>query len=263
MTETKRLNPGRVIFSLAVVVVVFYARFKFVGREAWLDQVGPVSWFGLEWMLRPGPWALLFGLHVVAASLFALRRFELAAGSVAFVVLGLHASADMSMRQVVMPNAGLALMGPLLAAWLVGQALWRGRTSAERDRNAQELLFGVFGAVLFLAAWAKLAATGPGWIDGRTHCLVIFENSLDDVGFTGGIRRWVAHHPWMCSAGTVFAWVIEFCGIAMIFERARLVVAVAVSLMFVSFAAVLGIYEIEWILVPPALAIWGLAGNRS
>lgn len=216
--------------------------------------------------LTQGPgWVALLGVHVAAAVAFLLRWREAVAGAVLLACLAVEVSLELSVRQIFMPHLETMLASDVLLAWLIGLGVGRlrGLEGAARDRFAHEVTAGVFGALLTISALSKLRLSGLGWVDGPTHCAVIYEHALMASGPLATFRFAVADTYALCSAGAVYALLTELLGVLFVLPALRKPHALAVVLLFAFLAVFQGIWEVSWALMAVGLAFSQLGGRED
>ncbi len=145
-----------------------------------------VAGVDLGWLLEGAPWMLGAALYFGAAAAFVLRRAQITTGLFLVVALGLLGEAERQVRGDVMPPLVTLLGATVILAWLAGRYL-PGGSAEERAERGHELACGVLAAHLFLAALAKLALSGPGWVDGEVHALLIYERADGALLFLGDL----------------------------------------------------------------------------
>lgn len=218
----------------------------------------------LSFLLQPAAWSGLGVLYFAALAAFLLRIREDLAGWAVFAVLAVLVTLEMSTRDIFMPNLESMLGGDMLLAWLVGRAVAerRGLTGAEQDAYAHEVVAGVFGALLTIAAGSKLAAAGLDWVAGTRHCSVMYEHGMLRGGALGAARLAIAEQYWLCSIGAVYVLVVEGVGFAMIWPALRRTYATLLAFVFLFLAAFLAIFEVSWPMMGFALA-WSSFGGHT
>jgi hypothetical protein len=190
---------------------------------------------------------------------FLFRRRELASGAFAFAVLTVSAVLELTVRGVRIPGLELLLPGNLLAAWLVGLAVARWRGAPDPDDEAHEVVCGVLGATLVLAAGCKLWYGGLDWVGGRPLALIVYERSFGAAPGIADVRLAFAERPWLGALGASFTLVTEAAGGLFVVPRLRRTVAALLVPLFVGLFVLMGILHLVWVALPLALA-WSHLG---
>jgi hypothetical protein len=148
----------------------------------------------------------------------------------------------------------------VLGMTLLGLGLGVAAFEAERFRRRFTLGFTYFfiGLGYTSAAFCKLIATGPAWVDGSHLQLWIYEKSVDVFAATGTFNFTFAQslaleHYWIATAFLIVGLVTEFFAIAMWWPRFRIPTVLAVLGMhagiYVTMRIVFSITTIELILL--------------
>jgi len=114
---------------------------------------------------------------------------------------------------------------------------------------------GVVGGAYFLAGVSKVREAGLRWLHPSHLALILLERSHRGAPWQRALRRRLANTPVLCAAGAGLALAIELAGPAFWVPEFRMPYAVAAGAMQVGFALILGFWELEWILLLPALAL--------
>ena len=181
------------------------------------------------------------------------------------LMMAIFVGLEMSIRQVFMPQLESMLAGGLLGTWLVARAIAKrsGLGAVEQDNIGHEAVAGTFGAMMVLAAGAKLYLPGLNWFDGAAHCAMMYEHELlSPSSVLGPIRSLLLEHVQFCAAGAVYALGVEALGVAMIWPSLRKYYAVVVVTVFVALEVLYGIFEVSWPLMACALA-WSHLGEPN
>ncbi len=219
-----------------------------------VHRVGPLAWFDGSVLLAPSIWLVLGLLYWLSVVAFVLGRWERLTGAWIFVWLGGMGLLEMGVRTDSMPPLVNLMGANLVLAWLIGSNVPASREVQER--RGQDLMCGVFGAMLTLAGISKLRHAGWNWFDGNVHALFIWERAQPLVAppFMLELRMWLAQHPFWAGIGATYAVLVECLGGLFVVERFRKPFAIAVMLMFFSMNLSLGLGEQGWVAVPLALA---------
>ena len=193
---------------------------------------------------------------LVAASALALGRARGAAELTLVFLLHAAAVLEASGRGTAMSTVEVLLIGQVLAARVVARAIAL-RGGGDADALARELACGAVAAAFFVAAIAKLAATGLSWVSPASQTLLVYERQASVLAPVAALRSWLVEHPLVVGAGATFSLAVELSGPAFIVPRLRLAWAIAALSMFASVAIALGVVQITWAALPLALAVWG------
>ncbi len=237
---------------LAVCIALAFVRsathLATVGHPVHLDGFRPEA---RHWRRLVLPTAGIVG---AAAALAVSLPLAMGLAFVTLTGLALREAADWGRGLV--PSLGqygptAAALGGWLVAWLVAGSQ---PTDARLDA-AWAAACGVLGGAYLLAGVSKVQQAGWAWVRPQHLGLVLLERSHRGAPWQRRARRWMAHQPALCAAGAGLALLIELAGPAFCVPELRLPYAAAAGAMQLGFALLLGFWEIEWLLLLPALAL--------
>ncbi len=181
--------------------------------------------------------ALISGL--VALGFVRLGRWSYAG---AFALLLVQYAARYSLGEI--PHSA-NVAGTVLLAFALAPPLFE----AARHQRRFAVGFSVFfvGLGYTLAAWSKLIATGPGWVDGRHLWIWLHEKGIDAAAKTGvfafnPVQEWALDEVWIATAFLTVGLLTEFFAFGMWFRRFRLPVGLAVIGLHVGIKLTMGIF---------------------
>lgn len=174
-----------------------------------------------------------------AITLFALASFfrvpyvRRAGYAVALFLLLVQYAARYSLGEI--PHSGNTVGMALLAFSIASVAF--GFTSEAR-RFAMGFTYFFLGLGYTLAAWCKLIATGPTWVDGRHLWMWINEKSIDAMAKSGvlefnALQELLLDSHFLATAVLTFGLVTEFFAFLMWWRRFRMPVMLAVLVLHI------------------------------
>jgi hypothetical protein len=134
---------------------------------------------------------------------------------------------------------GIALLALALAPPLFD-------SETERRRFAIGFMIFFVGLGYTLAAWSKLIATGPMWVDGRHLWIWVYEKGIDAAAKTGvfafnPVQQLVLSDYWIATAFLSIGLLTEFFAFLMWWRPFRLAVGLAVLGLHVGIKLAMGI----------------------
>ncbi len=149
--------------------------------------------------------------------------------------------------------------GACLSGWLVADValIASGVPVADARRLAWNAGCGVMAGAYVLAAITKVRTSGLSWVRAERQALLIAERAFWGPPLVRGLRLAIARsRSWSTLAG-LFGLGVELAALAFVVPEARVPVAAAVIALHLGFMALLGYFEIEWLVVLVALLFLG------
>ena len=165
---------------------------------------------------------------LVTLGFFRTPRLERVAYALAFVLLLFQYAARYSLGEI--PHSanmlGMALLGVALGFGAFG-------INTAARRFALGITYFYIGLGYSLAAWSKLIATGPLWVDGRHLWLWIYEKAIDSMAKTGSfdlnwVQELLLQSRLLATAFLAFGLLCEFLAFLVWWRRFRLPVMMGI-----------------------------------
>lgn len=261
----KRPSIARVWLSISLLLCWVSTLIMTFGMSSLNHRAGLARVLPLEWLLSTPVWTLYSAIYLLCLGAFLFRFREERAGWLLMGGMAVNVGLEMSLEKVLMPQLEVMLAGGLLGSWLIAR-LWAARTGLDEHQKNElghEAMVGTFAAMLVLAAASKLHLSGISWLNGATHCAVMFEHDLLSPSVVWSpIRQMLSHELWACSLGAGGALGIELLGVLMLWPAMRKWYAMAVVALFGSLIIMYGIFELSWPAMACALA-WSSMGSQT
>jgi hypothetical protein len=178
--------------------------------------------------LLGGPGGLVNAALITAAALgVALGRWRRALLPLLLVALHLQYVARHCLGKA---SHGAQFVG--MGLLILAVAAWCLPTPAARRRFELGGSLFCMGVGYTLAAFSKLAARGPSWVDGRHLWLWIGEKSIDQFSDSGqwqlnALQRLCLEHLWLATAVLAVGLLTELSGFLLWFRRTRVPITLA------------------------------------
>jgi hypothetical protein len=256
MTKGK-LPRGLYSFGL---LFAFLGQFHSISKVDGIPHPRGLSAY-IDFSILASPVALQLGMLVFVISLiaFTLHKGEEVACVIIIGLLNLGIIIQSSQwpgdnganRAVILPCVSCI-------AYLLGRrlSLRKGDSSLIQEEKGVDAACGTVAILYLLAGISKISGSTIAWAKGSNLALHITVHSYDSVPVLRDFRLFIAENLALCTLFGVGTLIIECGAICFVVPRLRIPIAIAISLLHLSVALVMGLHHYDWMFVAVGLAFY-------